>query len=115
MLEHQQPLVGLGALIQPPARLEGDERLEIVAHDPRERQVRGRGDEVRQVASGLAAARDEDRAVMRHVPRRRQQTKDADVWRNFQKFPESYKRIRIGWIAAARQRPAALRQRLNYF
>lgn len=41
--------------------------------------------------------------------------KDPEVWRNFQKFPDSYKRIRIGWIAAARRRPAAWRQRLDYF
>lgn len=41
--------------------------------------------------------------------------KDSEVWRNFQKFPDSYKRIRIGWIAAARERPEALQQRLNYF
>src|SRR3989442_5669089 len=26
--------------------------------------------------------------------------KDAATWRNFQKFPASYKRIRVGWIAA---------------
>ena len=34
---------------------------------------------------------------------------------NFSKFPESYKRIRIGWIAAAKHRPAIFRQRLGYF
>jgi len=40
---------------------------------------------------------------------------DATVWRNFQKFPASYKRIRIGWINAARQRRVAFEQRLRYF
>ena len=37
------------------------------------------------------------------------------VWKNFIKFPESYKRIRIGWIDAARHRPEVFQQRLNYF
>jgi uncharacterized protein YdeI (YjbR/CyaY-like superfamily) len=41
--------------------------------------------------------------------------KDAEVWRNFRKFPASYKRIRVGWITAARERPQVLGQRLNYF
>ncbi len=37
------------------------------------------------------------------------------TWKNFLKFPESYKRIRIGWITGARKRPEILRQRLRYF
>lgn len=37
------------------------------------------------------------------------------VLRNFEKFPESYKRIRIGWIDASRRRPELFRRRLNYF
>ena len=41
--------------------------------------------------------------------------KDPTVWKNFQRFPESYQRIRIGWIAAARHRQAAFDQRLRYF
>jgi uncharacterized protein YdeI (YjbR/CyaY-like superfamily) len=40
---------------------------------------------------------------------------DGQTWRNFQAFPESYKRIRIGWIDAARKRPDILEQRLRYF
>jgi uncharacterized protein YdeI (YjbR/CyaY-like superfamily) len=40
---------------------------------------------------------------------------DPSVWKNFQRFPPSYKRIRVGWIAAARQRRKAYEQRLNYF
>jgi len=40
---------------------------------------------------------------------------DDAVWNNFRRFPESYKRIRIGWIAAARRRPEILEQRLRYF
>jgi len=41
--------------------------------------------------------------------------KDATTWRNFQRFPASYKRIRVGWIDAGRRRPEAFKQRLNYF
>jgi len=37
------------------------------------------------------------------------------VWKNFQKFPEHYKHIRIGWIDASRHRPEIFDQRLRYF
>jgi uncharacterized protein YdeI (YjbR/CyaY-like superfamily) len=40
---------------------------------------------------------------------------DSETWRNFEAFPESYQRIRIGWIDGARQRPAIFQQRLDYF
>ncbi len=41
--------------------------------------------------------------------------KNKTVWRNFQNFRESYKRIRIGWIDASRNRPDFFRRRLRYF
>jgi uncharacterized protein YdeI (YjbR/CyaY-like superfamily) len=41
--------------------------------------------------------------------------KDPETWRNFQRFPASYKRIRIGWIAAGRVRRVVFEQRLKYF
>ena len=37
------------------------------------------------------------------------------VWKHFQRFPASYKRIRIGWIDAARHRRVVFEQRLAYF
>src|SRR5437879_11609298 len=40
---------------------------------------------------------------------------DAVVWKRFQRFPESYRRIRVGWIAAARHRPEIFEQRLRHF
>lgn len=40
---------------------------------------------------------------------------DKNIWINFQKFPDSYKRIRIGWIEGARKRPDIFQQRLRYF
>jgi uncharacterized protein YdeI (YjbR/CyaY-like superfamily) len=41
--------------------------------------------------------------------------KEKTIWDNFQKFPESYKRIRIGWIEEARTRPIVFKKRLEYF
>lgn len=40
---------------------------------------------------------------------------DPIIWRNFQRFPASYQRIRVGWIEAARHRRPAFEQRLRYF
>lgn len=40
---------------------------------------------------------------------------DPQTWENFQGFPESYKRIRVGWIDAARHRPEEFEKRLRYF
>jgi uncharacterized protein YdeI (YjbR/CyaY-like superfamily) len=41
--------------------------------------------------------------------------KNKEVWKNFRKFSEAYKRIRIAFIDGARKRPDVFRQRLNYF
>jgi uncharacterized protein YdeI (YjbR/CyaY-like superfamily) len=41
--------------------------------------------------------------------------RDPVVWRNFNRFPASYKRIRIGWIDGARNRKPAFERRLRYF
>jgi len=41
--------------------------------------------------------------------------KEAEAaWRNFQAFPESYQRIRVGFVEGARNRPDVFRQRLDY-
>ncbi|MGA9407681.1 MAG: YdeI/OmpD-associated family protein [Bacteroidota bacterium] len=40
---------------------------------------------------------------------------DPVAWKNFIKFPASYKRIRIGWIDGVRRRPEVFDQRLRYF
>lgn len=37
------------------------------------------------------------------------------AWTNYQKFPEGYRRIRIGWIEAARHVPKTFEQRLKHF
>ncbi len=40
---------------------------------------------------------------------------DKDVWKNYQNFSESYKRIRIAYIDSARKRPDEFEKRLNNF
>jgi uncharacterized protein YdeI (YjbR/CyaY-like superfamily) len=40
---------------------------------------------------------------------------DKGTWRNFQSFPDEYKRIRVAWIDAARVRPEEFEKRLRYF
>ena len=40
---------------------------------------------------------------------------DELVWKNYQGFSESYKRIRIGYIEAARIRPEEFEKRLSHF
>ncbi|HLO16333.1 MAG TPA: YdeI/OmpD-associated family protein, partial [Anaerolineales bacterium] len=40
---------------------------------------------------------------------------NPEAWKNFQKFSEAYKRIRIGFIAGARKRPEEFKKRLRYF
>ena len=40
---------------------------------------------------------------------------DKEAWKNFQKFSEPYKRIRIAFIDGARKRPAEFQKRLRYF
>lgn len=37
------------------------------------------------------------------------------AWKNFQKFSDSYKRIRIAFIAGARHRPEEFKKRLRHF
>lgn len=41
--------------------------------------------------------------------------REPAAWKNFRRFSASYKRIRIGWIVAARHRREAFEQRLAYF
>ena len=40
---------------------------------------------------------------------------DETVWANYQQFADSYKRIRIAYIDAARKRPEEFQKRLNSF
>ena len=40
--------------------------------------------------------------------------KDPEVWRNFRRFSETYRFIRVGWIEGARSRPDVFRTRLAF-
>ena len=40
---------------------------------------------------------------------------DEQTWANFHAFPESYKRIRVGWIDGSRSRQDVFETRLRYF
>ena len=40
---------------------------------------------------------------------------NMESWKNFQKFSDSYKRIRIAFIHGARHRPEEFKKRLRYF
>jgi uncharacterized protein YdeI (YjbR/CyaY-like superfamily) len=40
---------------------------------------------------------------------------NKEAWKNFQKFSDSYKRIRIAFIDGARKRPEEFPKRLHYF
>jgi hypothetical protein len=42
-------------------------------------------------------------------------TEDKTVWKNYQHFSDTYKRIRIAYIEAARIRPEEFEKRLNHF
>ncbi len=41
--------------------------------------------------------------------------KDELAWKNYQSFSDSYKRIRVAYIDAARKRPEEFKKRLNSF
>ena len=40
---------------------------------------------------------------------------NKEAWKNFQKFSDSYKRIRIAFIEGARKRPQEFQRRLHHF
>ena len=41
--------------------------------------------------------------------------KEKDAWKNYQKFSDTYKRIRIAYINGARKRPEEFEKRLKNF
>jgi uncharacterized protein YdeI (YjbR/CyaY-like superfamily) len=69
----------------------------------------------KMTAAGLAAAGDIDAAFTVPADILRALKKDRATWQNFQRFPESYKRIRIGWIDGSRNHQDVFETRLNYF
>jgi len=41
--------------------------------------------------------------------------RDPQTWKNFQRFPKWYQRIRVGWLDMSRHRPEIFAARLRYF
>ena len=41
--------------------------------------------------------------------------RDQQTWKNFQRFPKWYQRIRVGWLDMSRHRPEIFEARLRYF
>src|SRR5438105_2718551 len=70
VLEEQQPRLRLRPLVQAALRLERHQRLQVVAHDPRQRQAGGGRHQVRPEADAVPGALDQDRLVKGDVPRR---------------------------------------------
>jgi uncharacterized protein YdeI (YjbR/CyaY-like superfamily) len=71
--------------------------------------------EGKMTPAGLAAAGDIDGPYRVPADILRALKRDKETWANFQKFPESYKRIRVGWIDGSRDSPEFFERRLNYF
>lgn len=75
----------------------------------------------KMTAAGLAAIKH----AYQHTEKPKRVSVTADIrkalqangkaWAYFRKFPDSYKRIRLGWLEMARSRPSIFRQRLAYF
>ncbi|HEX4630436.1 MAG TPA: YdeI/OmpD-associated family protein [Chthoniobacterales bacterium] len=45
----------------------------------------------------------------------RELKRDPKVWKNFQRFPKWYQRVRVGWLDMSRHRPEIFEARLRYF
>jgi uncharacterized protein YdeI (YjbR/CyaY-like superfamily) len=41
--------------------------------------------------------------------------RDPQTWKNFQRFPKWYQRVRVGWLDASRDRAEIFQARLRYF
>ena len=68
---------------------------------------------VKEVAETLRGVLNEKFEIPPDILKAIQANKEA--WKNFQKFSEPYKRIRIAFIDGARKRPVEFKKRLRYF
>ena len=64
--------------------------------------------------AGLAAAGDLSAGFVADPAILSALQEDAEVWRKFQTFPESYRRVRIGWIQNTTGNDEVREQRLRY-
>ena len=68
---------------------------------------------VKEVAETLGDILNKEFVIPPDILKAIQSNKEA--WKNFQKFSEPYKRIRIAFIDGARKRPEEFKKRLRYF
>lgn len=68
---------------------------------------------IKEVRESLGTILDEEFEIPADILKALKSNKAA--WKNFQKFSDAYKRIRIGFIEGARKRPDEFAKRLRYF
>src|SRR5688572_27635620 len=68
---------------------------------------------IKDVRETLTGILDEKFEIPKDILKEIKANKQA--WKNFQKFSDAYKRIRISFIDGARKRPAEFKKRLEYF
>lgn len=85
--------------------------------EPNKQRLRKLIAEGRMTEAGLAAARDVKLNERLRVPPdiAAELRADPEAWRNFQRFPADYRRLRIAWIDGARARPEEFEKRLRHF
>lgn len=95
--------------------------------EPNKERVRFLIKQGKMTAAGLAATnglhefkgknKHEKKFTTKEIPKDILEKMKANpiIWKHFQSYPDTYKRIRIGWITAAKHKPQIFNQRLNYF
>ena len=67
---------------------------------------------IKEVVNSLGNILDKKFVIPKDILKELKANKNA--WENFQKFPEAYQRIRIGFVDGSRNRPDFFRKRLDY-
>lgn len=83
------------------------------ANKERLRKLLKGGKVIKEVREGLAGILEEEFEIPQDILQEIKANKEA--WKNFQNFSDAYKRIRIGFIHGARDRPQEFKKRLRYF
>lgn len=83
------------------------------ANRERLRKLLKQGKVIKEVREKLAGILEEEFQIPQDILHEIQASEKA--WENFQNFSEAYKRIRIGFIDGARDRPEEFKKRLRYF
>lgn len=83
------------------------------ANKERLRKLLKQGKVIKEVRESLAGILEEEFDIPKDILQEIKANEKA--WKNFQKFSDAYKRIRIGFIDGARNRPEEFKKRLRYF